>query len=390
MGASREAVIVGVAECPLGVTDRGIVELNTLGVLAALDDAGLTLADVDGLATNAVGRFSTTALADQLGVRPTWVDSSFVGGSSFVAYVARAAQAIEAGWCEVAVVTYGSNQRSARSRKIGGAIDGHLPQAWFESPYAPLYPISAYAMLARRWMHEFGQNRTAMADVAVAAREWALRNPAAYRHGAGPLTRDDVLGARPLSTPITAADCCLVTDGGGAVVLTSRARAADLDVEPVQLLGFGEATTHDAMASMDSPIRNGTLVAAQQAYGAAGLTAADVDVFELYDSFTITALLTLPAVGLCAPGEEADLVADGGIAPGGLNVNTTGGGLSYCHPGQLGILLVVEAVRQLRGVADSRTVADGGRQVDGAEVALCHGTGGIFSHHATLILGADR
>jgi acetyl-CoA acetyltransferase len=352
--------------------------------MRALDDAGLSPADVDGLATNAVGRFPTTQVADALGLDLAWTESSFAGGSVFEMYVARAAQAIESGQCTAVVISYASNQRSARSRTFAPPVDPDLPESRFEAPYGPLFPVSYYAMAAQRYLDVHGTGRAAMAEIAVAAREWALLNPAAFRHDAGPLTVEDVLAAPPVSSPLGVLDCCLVTDGGGAVVLTSADRARDLRHRPVSVLGYGEATTNGSMTAHADLLTTGAARSGQRAFARCDVSLADVDVAQLYDSFTITVLLTLEALGFCAAGEGAQFVADGRLRPGGaMPVNTSGGGLSYCHPGQYGVLLLVEAVRQLRG--------DGGRrQVPGAEVALVHGTGGIFSTHATVLLGAPR
>jgi len=381
---SRSVAVVGAAECDLGVTNASVLELQTQAVTRALADAGLSLRDVDGFATNNVSRFSTTTMSDYFGIRPTWVDSSFVGGSAFESYVARGVQAIEAGQANVVVVSYASNQRSARSRSLGGVHEDHLPEAQFETPYGPLFPLSYYAMAAQAYLDRFGVTRAQLAEIAVSAREWALLNPKAFRYGSGPLTVDDVLGSTMISTPLTAGDCCLVTDGGGAVVLTSAARARELAQKPVVVLGYGESTGHSAMASCDDILDTGAARAANKAYATSGLTPGDIDVVEVYDSFTITAALSLEALGLCGPGEAVVMAADGLLRPGGsLPVNTSGGGLSYCHPGQFGILLLVEAVRQLRGEC-------GPRQVPDAEIAVAHGTGGILSHHSTVLLGVDR
>lgn len=376
--------IVGVAESELGDTGLSILGLQTQAVTRALADCGLNLADVDGIATTGVSRFSATQLADHLGVVPTWTDSTFAGGSAFEMFVARAAQAIEAGQCSTVVISFASNQRSARSRSLGGVIETHTPEAQFEAPYGALYPASYYAMAAGAYLHKYGATREQLAEVAVAAREWALLNPVAFRHEAGPLTVDDVVGARMLSTPLTAADCCLVTDGGGAVILTSLERARDLARPPVVVLGYGEATTNTSMTSVDEITTTGAVISGRAAFERAGLSVADVDVAQIYDSFTITVLLSLEALGFCGAGEAASYVQDGRIRPGGaLPLDTSGGGLSYCHPGQFGVLLLVEAARQLRGEC-------GARQVAGAEVALAHGTGGILSTHATVLLGVDR
>ncbi len=376
--------IVGVAESDLGDTGLSILGLQTQAITRALAECGLSLADVDGLATTGVSRFSATQLADHLGVVPTWTDSTFAGGSAFEMFVARAAQAIEAGQCSTVVISFASNQRSARSRSLGGVYEPHTPEAQFEAPYGALYPASYYAMAAGAYLHKYGATREQLAEVAVAAREWALLNPVAFRHESGPLSVDDVLGARMLSTPLTTADCCLVTDGGGAVVLTSLERARDLPKPPVVVLGYGEATTHTSMTTVDDITITGAAISGRAAFQRAGLSVADVDVAQVYDSFTITVLLSLEALGFCGLGEAASFIQDGLIRPGGaLPLDTSGGGLSYCHPGQFGVLLLVEAARQLRGEC-------GARQVAGAEVALAHGTGGILSTHATVLLGVDR
>ncbi|GLW33233.1 thiolase C-terminal domain-containing protein [Actinoplanes regularis] len=366
--------IAGAAECDLGKTGKTVLELQTQAVTRALADAGLTLADVDGIATNGISRFSATQIADYLGIQPSWCDSTFEGGAVFEMYVARAAQAIAAGQCSTVVISYASNQRSARSRNLTGVYTEGTPEASWEEPFRPLYPISYYAMVAQRYLHVHGLRRADLAGVAVAARARAQRNPAAWTYGKGPLTVDDVLAAELISSPLGALDCCLVTDGGGAIVMTSLDRARDLPCEPVTVLGYGEKLTHTSMTSAADLLRTGAIDSGQRAFARAGLRPSEIDVVQLYDSFTISVPLGLEALGFAAPGE-------------GLGVtvphNTTGGGLAYCHPGQFGVLLLVEAVRQLRGEC-------GERQVPGAATALVHGTGGILSSHATLILGVDR
>lgn len=383
---AAEVAIAGAAESDLGVTGLSVLTLQAQAVTRALADAGLPLRAVDGLATCGLSRFSATQLADYLGLAPGWTESSFAGGCAFEMYVARAVQAIEAGQCETVVVAYGSNQRSARSRALGGTVEPQTPEAQFEAPYGPLYPFSYYAMAAHRYLHLYGAGpgRAAMAEVAVAAREWALLNPAAYRYGAGPLTSEDVVGAPLVSSPLTTADACLVTDGGGAVVITTLERARDLRQPPVSVLGYGECATHTSMASAPDLTVTGATASAAGAFARAGLGPHDMDVAQIYDSFTITVLLSLEALGFCGAGEAAGFVADGRIRPGGaFPLNTGGGGLSYNHPGQFGLLLLVEAVRQLRGEC-------GRRQVPGARTAVAHGTGGILSAHSTVVLGADR
>ncbi|MGW4799367.1 thiolase C-terminal domain-containing protein, partial [Nonomuraea sp. NPDC004297] len=330
--------VVGVAESDLGVTGKSVLHLQTQAITRALGDANLSLRDVDGLATAGASRFSAAQVAEYLGIRPAWTDSTFAGGSAFEMYVARAVQAIEAGQCTTVLVSYGSNQRSARSRSPVGVVEEHTPQARFEAPYGPLYPVSYYAMAAQRYLHEYGATRADLAEVAVAAREWALLNPKAYRHRAGPLTVEQALAQPMISSPLTTADCCLVTDGGAALVLTSLERARDLRADPVVVLGYGESTTHDGMAAAPDLLRTGTIDAGARAFARAGLGPGDVDVAQLYDSFTITVLLTLEGLGFCGPGEAGGFVRDRA-----LPVNTSGGGLSYCHPGMYGLLLLVEA-----------------------------------------------
>ncbi|MBB5873372.1 acetyl-CoA acetyltransferase [Allocatelliglobosispora scoriae] len=365
--------IVGAGECDLGVTGLSTQHLLAQAVARALADAGLRLSDVDGIATTGHGRFPATHLADQLGIQPAWTDSTAAGGAVFEMYVARAAQAIAAGQCRVVVIAYASNQRSARSRVIGGVWDPALPEAQFEQPYQPLWPLSYYAMTAQRYLHTYRLDRADLARVAVRAREHALRNPAAFRYGAGPLTVDDVLGAPVVSSPLGTLDCCLVTDGGGAVVLTSLDRARHLRKAPIIVRGYGEAVTHAAMSTADDLLDTGAAVAGKRAFARAGMTPGEIDVVQTYDSFTVSVPLALEQLGLCPPGT--------GTFWDGVPVNTTGGGLSYCHPGQLGVLLLVEAVRQLRGEC-------GERQVPGAASALVHGIGGISSSHAAVILEA--
>ncbi|XRQ09568.1 acetyl-CoA acetyltransferase [Actinomadura welshii] len=380
---STGVAIAGAAECDLGVTNRSILGLQAQAVSRALDDAGLTLRDVDGIATTGVSRFSATQLADYFGIQPRWTDSTYAGGSAFEMFVARAAQAVQAGQAETVVISFASNQRSARSRSLGGVVEDHTPEAQFETPYGPLFPLSYYAMAAQRYLHDHGKKREQLAEIAVAAREWALLNPAAFRYGKGPLTADDVLGAAMISSPLTALDSCLVTDGGGAIVLTTLERARDLRRTPVEVLGYGERTTNNSMTAVPDLTVTGAVGSGADAFARAGVTPADIDVVQVYDSFTVTVALTLEGLGFCGRGEALDWIAGGRIRPGGdFPLNTSGGGLSYCHPGQYGILLLIEAVRQLRGEC-------GDRQVPDARLAVAHGTGGILSTHATVVLGVD-
>jgi len=371
------AVIVGAAESDLGAVGDAFsaMDLMAQGVYRALDDCGLSVRDVDGLfCATTQSRLAGLALAEYLNLPEAHIDSTSTGGSSFMGHLARAEAAIAAGLCEVAVVAYGSTQRSL------GRKNTSRPE-WnpYESPFKPFLPTTAYAMAAARHMHEFGTTREQLAEVAVAARQWALLNPVAWEKE--PLTVQDVLSSRMVSHPLTIRDCCLVSDGGGAVILTTPARAKALRKPPVYLLGSGHCTTHQTISNMPDLVNTGARVSGSIAYAQAGLISSDVDVVGLYDAFTINTILFLEDLGFCAKGEGGAFVSNGRIGPkGSLPVNTNGGGLSYCHPGMYGIFLLIEAIRQLRGEC-------GARQVAGAEVALAHGNGGVLSSQYTVILG---
>lgn len=369
--------IVGVAESDLGLVAPGTspVDLMAQASFRALAEAGLTLADVDGVFTAASQlRMPTLSLCEHLGIRPRYQDGTQIGGSSFMSHVAHAATAIEAGLCEVALIAYGSTQRS-----VSRAAASPREYNPYETPYKPFLPASAYALAASRHMHEFGTTREHLAEVAVAARQWALLNPVAWEKE--PLTVQQVLDARMVSYPLSVRDCCLVTDGGGAVVMTSAARAKGLAKAPAFVLGAGECLSHASISRMPELTVTGAAVSGPQAYAMAGLGPADIDVALLYDAFTINVILFLEDLGFCPKGEGGRFVSGGAIAPGGrLAVNTAGGGLSYCHPGMYGLLLLIEAVRQLRGEA-------GKRQVKKHDVAIAHGNGGVLSSQVTVILG---
>lgn len=372
------AAIVGAAESDLGEVGPGYtpIDLMAQAVRRALDDCGLALSDVDGLfCATSQSRLSGLALAEYLGLPEAYVDSTSTGGSSFMLHLAHAQLAIAAGACKVAVIAYGSTQRSL-GRKNTSAAEPNP----YESPFKPFMPPTAYALAAARHMHEFGTTREQLAEVAVAARQWALLNPVAWEKK--PLTVEEVLGARMVSYPLTIRDCCLVTDGGGAIVVTSAERARGMRRPPVYVLGAGTVTTHHSISSMPDLTHSGARRAGEIAYAMAGLRPADVDVALVYDAFTINTILFMEDLGFCAKGEGGAFVSGGRIAPGGtFPVNTNGGGLSYCHPGMYGMFLLIEAVRQLRGEC-------GARQAAGAEIALAHGNGGVLSSQNTVILGA--
>jgi acetyl-CoA acetyltransferase len=375
-----KAAVVGVAESDLGEVGPGFTPLDLIGqaTLRALEDAGLQKSEVDGLfSASAYYHMPTLSVGEYLGIRPRYSDATNVGGSSFVSHLLHAAAAIDADLCEVALITYGSTQRSDGGRLISGSEA--LP---YETPYRPRYPVSMYALAASRHMHEYGTTRAQLAEVAVAARRWAKLNPSAFMRD--DLTVEDVIDSRMVSSPLSVRDCCLVTDGGGAAILTGAERASGLRKMPVYLLGAGEAHWHRNISQMPDLTVTAAAESGPRAYEMAGVGPADVDVAMLYDAFTINPVLFLEDLGFCAKGEGGDFVSGGRIAPGGeLAVNTSGGGLSYNHPGMYGLLLVVEAVRQVRNEC-------GERQVEGANVSLVHGNGGVLSSQVTAILGSEE
>ena len=378
MSVRGKAAIVGAAESNLGEVGPGFTPLDLIGQATerALADAGLEKKDIDGLFSASVYyQMPTLSAGEYLGIRPRYSDATMMGGSSFVSHLLHATAAIEAGLCEVALITYASTQLSE-----GGFRGVSDPPNPFETPYGPRYPVSMYALAASRHMHQYGTTREQLAEVAVAAREWAKLNPKAFKRDH--LTAEDVLASRMVSSPLSILDCCLVTDGGGALLVTSAERATDLRKPPVYLLGAGEAHWHRNISQMPDLTVTAAADSGRRAYEMAGVGPENVDVAMLYDAFTINPILFLEDLGFCEKGEGGAFVEGGRIAPGGdLAVNTNGGGLSYNHPGMYGLLLLIEAVRQLRGES-------GERQVEGAKVALANGNGGVLSSQVTAVLGS--
>lgn len=384
---AREAVIVGVGDVPLQggrvVGGGSVLQVQARAAKAALDDARIPMRDVDGLFVAGLwgvpgpGQLPSVTLGEYLGIHPRFADTTNIGGSAFEAHVAHAAIAIERGLCDVALIVYGSMQKSERSRTLGGRPAVLTMQ--FENVWGIPQPVGGYALAARRHMHEFGTTEEHLAEVAVATRKWAALNPAATMRD--PLTIDDVMASPRIADPLKLLDCCLVTDGAGAVVMTTAENAKAHGARATYLRGFGEAHTHWSIGAMPDLARlTAAEMAGSRAFDMAGIRHDAIDVVECYDSFTITVLMTLEALGFCKPGEGGAFVSGQRTAPGGdFPLNTNGGGLSYCHPGMYGIFLLVEAVRQLRGQA-------GDRQVPGAQTALVHGTGGTLSSGATVIL----
>ena len=406
MAYPRTAVIVGVDESDeLGATpNKSPLMHHAEAARNALANAGLGFDDVDGLfscMTNG-SLTSVTQVAEYLGLAPRYADGTQVGGSSFEFFIEHAAAAIEAGLCEVALITHGETGRSIWREgwaRGGGGGNGTIPGSQFETPYGIGGAPSAYAIAAQRHMAQYGTTSEDLARIAVSTRRWAQMNPKALMRD--PITVQDVVESRLIAYPFHLLDCCLLTDGGGAIVLTSEDRARDLPRKAVRILGSGTALTHTGTSAMPDLTVTPAAISGPLAMQRAGVSHDDIDVLELYDSFTYTALVTLESLGFCKPGEGKDLIADDRIAPGGaLPMNTNGGGLSYTHSGMYGMFIMIEAVRQLRGeLLDGCPNGEQGehtydhrrgcRAVRDAQIALVNGTGGTLSSCGTVILGVD-
>jgi acetyl-CoA acetyltransferase len=378
----RRVAVVGAALSDGGrMPDKTALQLIHQASVRAVADAGIGKADLQGLGAHGV-TLAPVEVAESLGLRPSWFDGTNVGGSSWEVQAQHAAAAIATGEVDVVLLAYGSTARSdakRQNRAAATAVNRGGPLA-FELPYGHTL-IAKYAMVAQRHMHEYGTTVEQLAEIAVAAHDWALLNPDAFDRRA--ITVDDVAAGPPLADPFTALHCCLRTDGGGAVVLMSEDRARDLDVEPIWILGAAHEASHVTLAAWDDLTVSPCARTGPVAFGRAGIGPDDVDVALLYDSFTSTLLLTLEGLGFCEVGEGGPFVASGAIRPGGsLPVNPDGGGLAAAHPGMRGMFLLVEAVRQLRGEA-------GERQVPDARLACVNATGGFFSAVSTMILARD-
>jgi acetyl-CoA acetyltransferase len=349
-------------------------------VREALADAGLTLADVDGICYAGMA----TGLAEYLGIHPRYVDGTMVGGSSYELHLEHAAAAIAAGLCEVVVSVYaatprGDRRRGAGPQRGGPPFGGPNPMAEWEMPYGLAMPMGAYALAASRHMACYGTTSEQLAQIAVDTRRWAAMNPRARFRD--PITIADVLASPIQASPLHLLDCCLVTDGAGAFVVTSAERAQDLAKPAIYVLGAATCGDHQMISQMPELTTTAGARSGPAAFEMAGVKPDEVDLLMAYDSFTITALLHLEDLGFCPKGEGGAFVEDGKLGPGGsLPTNTNGGGLSYTHPGQYGMFLLVEAVRQLRGEC-------GSRQVSNPEVAVAHGSGGVLSTMGTIVIG---
>ena len=380
----RQIAIVGVAESDeMGtVPNKSSLQHHAEAAHNALADAGLKKSDINGLLT---AGFSTLVTAEYMGIQPSFTDNTSVGGSSFVIHVAHAAAAIRAGYCDTVLITHGQAGRSTRARV---PADANLPVAQYESPYGLIGQPINYALACTRYMHEYGEDRTrqAMAEIAVSTRKWANLNPKAVMHDT-PLTFDEYHESRWVAWPFHLVDCCLVTDSGAAIVVTTAEKAASCRKEPVWVLGAAEGHDHNIISMMPDLTSLIARETGPRALARAGLTHQDIDLTMIYDSFTYTVMLTLEGLGFCQPGEAADFVANQRTAPGGdFPLNTSGGGLSYTHPGMYGSFLLVEAVRQLRGECGQRQVKHRRDPSQNAKIAIVNGTGGSLSSTGTVVL----
>ena len=373
--------IVGIAESDSGrVPNKTELQLHAQALQRVLEDSGLRKSEIDGVFSSSDTLIEpTVTLSEYVQLFPRYTDTTSIGGASFEAHLHHAVAALRTGQCEVALITYASTELSSRGRTLGtGEWQTAIPEATYEAPYGNTL-VGAYAMAARRHMHLYGTTSEQLAEIAVVTRRHAGLNPLAmYRK---PITVQDVLDSRMIADPLHLLDCCVVSDGGGAVLVTTEEQARDLKQMPVFVLGSSEGHTHTHISQMPDLTVTAAAVTGPRAFDEAGVRPDQIDVAMIYDSFTITVLLLLEDLGFCRKGEGGAFVQNGRIALGGqLPINTDGGGLSSNHPGMRGIFLLIEATRQLRGQC-------GPRQVKDAKLAVAHGSGGLLSSQATTILG---
>ena len=373
--------IVGAAETTeLGrIPHLSQIQLHADAALNTLADAGLKPSDIDGVATAGA---TPTDIVHYLGITPRWVDGTSVGGCSFMLHVRHAVAAIEAGHAETVLITHGESGRSGVGRGMyRGGGGGSSLAGQFEGPYGGMGPTTMFTIGVLRYMKDYGLTHEQLATVAVVQREWAGRNPrASFRD---PITVDDVLASRMIAYPFHKLECCLVTDGGGALILTKAERAGDFPQPAVHILGTGESVETPMVSQMED-LRSARAfrVAGGDAMRTAGIGHADVDHMMVYDAFAHLPIWGLEDLGFCGRGEAGAFIADGNTRPGGaLPLNTNGGGLSYMHSGMYGMYALQESVRQMRGTAAA--------QVEGAEVSLCLGVGGMFAASGCIVMGTD-
>jgi acetyl-CoA acetyltransferase len=372
--------VVGAAETTrMGrIPDMSVIGLHADAALNAMADAGLTAKDIDGVAT--AGE-SPVAIAHYLGITPTWADGTSVGGCSFMLHVRHAAAAINEGLCKTVLITHGESGRSrvGGGGRFGGGASSLAGQ--FEAPYGPAGPPTMFTIPVLRYLKTYGLTAEDLAWVAVIQREWAAKNPRATFKD--PITVDDVLNSTMIAYPFRLLMCCLVTDGGGALILTSADRAKDFPQKPVYIIGTGESVETPMVSQMDDfNTSKAFRVSGKKAFDEAGVSHGDVDHLMIYDAFAHLPLYGLEDLGFCKPGEGAAFIRERNTAPGGrLPLNTNGGGLSYMHSGMYGMYALQESVRQMRGIAPA--------QVPGAKIAVSHGVGGMFAASGTVIFSNE-
>ena len=372
-----DIAIAGAAETDrLGkIPDRSALQLNVDAALNALADCGLKVSDIDGVASAGI---SPIQVAHYLGVTPRWLDATSVGGCSYMLHVRHAAAAIAAGMCSTVLVTHGESGRSRVGQGWRG-FDMSSPNGQFEAPYGVMGPPTMFTLPVMRYLKETGTTLEQLASVAVVQREWAAKNPRAAMRD--PITVDDVFASKLIAYPFHLLMCCLVTDGGGALVVTSAERARDLPKPPVYVLGTGESAETPLVSQMeDFTTSKAFRVSGEQAFRSAGISHDDVDHLMAYDAFAHLPIYALEDLGFVGRGEAGAFIEDRNTAPGGrLPLNTNGGGLSYTHTGMYGMFAIQESVRQVRGEAPA--------QVDDVEISIAHGVGGMFMSSGTLVLG---
>jgi acetyl-CoA acetyltransferase len=376
----NSVAVVGAAETTeMGrIPNMSVIGLHADAALNALKDAGLKPTDIDGVATAGA---SPVELAHYLGITPTYADGTSVGGCSFMLHVRHAAAAINEGLCNTVLITHGESGRSrvGAGGRFGGG--GSSLSGQFEAPYGPVGPPSMFTIPVLRYMKTNGVTEEDLAMVAVVQREWAALNPRASFKD--PITVDDVLNSRMIAWPFRMLMCCLVTDGGGALILTSAERAKDFPQKPVYILGTGESVETPMVSQMeDFNSSKAFRVSGKKAFDEAGISHSDVDHLMIYDAFAHLPLYGLEDLGFCEKGEAAAFVNGRYTAPGGkLPLNTNGGGLSYMHSGMYGMYALQESVRQMRGIAPA--------QVPDAKISIAHGVGGMFAASGTVVFSNE-
>jgi acetyl-CoA acetyltransferase len=370
-------IIAGAAETDeIGrLPEHSTLRLHVEAARNAVRDAGLTMKDIDGIAS--VSAPGPTAVAHALGIYPDWIDGTGVGGTSFLLHVRHAAAAIRAGYAKTILITHGESGRS----RVGAprySMDLASPMGQFELPYGTFGPTTTFTIPMLRYMKEYGLTHEQLAYVAVAQRHWAAKNPRAMFRD--PITVEDVLASKMVAYPFHLLECCLVTDGGGALIVTSADRAGDFPKPPVHVIGTGESAESPLISQMiDFTESQMFRQAGRNAFAEAGITTADVDHLMIYDAFAHVPIYGLEALGFVKKGEAGPFIADGNTEPGGsLPLNTNGGGLSYTHTGMYGMFAIQEGVRQIRGEAAA--------QVDNPEISVILGNGGMFATCGVLVL----